>query len=50
MGHEGLVLLHVQRQLILYFSPSFVSIIIQTQVKVVGWEFLPKLCPKNRNK
>ena len=36
--------------LILYFSPNFVSITIQTQVKVVGWECLPKLCPNNLHK
>ena len=34
-------------ELIIYFSPNFVSITIQTQVKVVGWECLPKLCPNN---
>ena len=36
MGHQGLALLHVQRELILYFSPNFVSITIQTPVEVVG--------------
>ena len=50
MGHQDLAILHVWRELILYFSPNFVSITIQTQVKVVGLEFLPKLCHKNRNK
>ena len=43
MGHQDFSLSHVKRELILYFSLNFVSTTIQTQVKVVGWECLPKL-------
>ena len=50
MGHQDLTLLHVWKELILYFSPNFVSTTIQTQVKVMDWECLPKLSPSNLNK
>ena len=38
MGHQGLTLLHVWRELILFFSPNYVSITLQTYVKVIHWE------------
>ena len=37
-GTSDLTLLHVWRELILFFSPNYVSIAILIQVKVVYWE------------
>ena len=50
MGHQGLTLLYVWREVILYCSPNCVFIIIQATVKAVNWEFQLTLCPNNKNK
>ena len=50
MGHQDLTLLYVQRELILYCSPSCVYFAIQAQITTMYWECHPTRCPNKLSK